>query len=193
MRTPYSTPTTAICRGYPRGVSRFASESETTVRRHPGNPSSLPSECRPNSATIWGGVTAAAPAATPFQPWRERPRLWPRARSQTRSDLVVAHATVNRWRGDDRGEVERSATHADRVPGTRSRHHTSTCSGRRKGVKAGWLDSDRRGSCRERGEHPALRPVPFPVPLAWCHVFGFASLRTGFAAAANLRPGPHPL
>jgi len=26
--------------------------------------------------------------------WRERPHLWPRARSQTRSDLVVAHATA---------------------------------------------------------------------------------------------------
>jgi hypothetical protein len=29
-----------------------------------------------------------------LQAWRERPRLWPRASSQTRSNLVVAHATV---------------------------------------------------------------------------------------------------
>ena len=28
--------------------------------------------------------------------WRERPQSWPRARSQTRSDLVVAHATFLR-------------------------------------------------------------------------------------------------
>ena len=34
--------------------------------------------------------------ARPLPAWRERPRPWPRARSQTRSDLVVAHATFLR-------------------------------------------------------------------------------------------------
>jgi hypothetical protein len=35
-------------------------------------------------------------AARPLPAWRERPQPWPRARSQTRSDLVVAHATFLR-------------------------------------------------------------------------------------------------
>ena len=69
-----------------------------------------------------------------------------------------------RWRGDNRGDGERSATHADRVLGTRSFQRTSTCSGRRKCVRAGWLESYRRGSSHERGNTPreALFPPPFP-------------------------------
>ena len=56
-----------------------------------------------------------------------------------------------RCRGDDRGDGERSATHADHVLGTRSLHRTSTCSGGQKSVRAGWLESDRRGTSQERG------------------------------------------
>ena len=37
------------------------------------------------------------------------------------------------------------------------------------------------------GEHPALGPVPFPVPPGEVSRLRFASLRTGFAAAPNLR------
>ena len=47
---------------------------------------------------------------------------------------------------------------------TRSRHRTSTCSGRRKRVKAGWLESDRRGSSHERGNTPRWALFPFLFP-----------------------------
>jgi hypothetical protein len=50
------------------------------------------------------------------------------------------------------------------VLGTRSRHRTFTCSGRRKGVKAGWLESDRRGSPPERGNTPRWALFPFLFP-----------------------------
>jgi hypothetical protein len=42
-----------------------------------------------------------------------------------------------------------------------------------------------RSDSAQEGEHPALGPVP----LARCHILGFASLRIGFAAAPNFRPG----
>jgi hypothetical protein len=55
---------------------------------------------------IWKSPTPAE-AGTP---WRERPLLWPRARSQTRSDLVVVHATVLRSSTlADRGELVRTS------------------------------------------------------------------------------------
>jgi hypothetical protein len=69
-----------------------------------------------------------------------------------------------RWRCDDRGDGERSATYADRVLGTRSLHRTSTCSGRRKCVRADWLESNRARFVSREGEHPARSPVPLPVP-----------------------------
>ena len=69
-----------------------------------------------------------------------------------------------RWRGNDRGDGERSATHADRVLGTRSLHRTSTCNGRQKSVKGDWLESDRRGTSQEGGNTSrwALFPSLFP-------------------------------
>jgi hypothetical protein len=50
------------------------------------------------------------------------------------------------------------------VLGTKSCHRTCTCNGRRKGVNAGWLESNRRRGASRKGEHPALGPVPLPVP-----------------------------
>jgi len=76
------------------------------------------------------------------------------------------------------------------------RQHTPTaCSGRELCIAHLLAPADRKREGRlarirsprnisREGEHPALGPVP----LARCHVFGFASLRTGFAAAPNLRP-----
>jgi len=69
------------------------------------------------------------------------------------------HLAARRWPWDG----ERSATHADRVFGTRSLRHTPTCSGRQKSVKTGWLESD-GAEHLGTGEHPALGPVPLPVP-----------------------------
>src|SRR4029450_3896438 len=58
---------------------------------------------------IWN----SPPPAEAETAWRERPLLWPRARSQTRSDLVVVHATVLRSSTlADRGELVRT----QRVP-----------------------------------------------------------------------------
>ena len=94
-----------------------------------------------------------------------------------------------RWRGDDRGDGEPSATCADRVLETRSLHRTSTCRGRQKSVSADWLESDQRGTSQEKGNTSRGALFPSLFPLARCHVFGFASLRIGFAAAPNLRPG----
>ena len=50
-------------------------------------------------------------------------------------------------------------------------------------MKAGWLESDRRGTSREKGEHPALGPVPLPVTPARC-LIARSSGKTGRAHVA---------
>jgi len=52
------------------------------------------SEMPSGSDRLVGQPARAGECDDTFLPWRERPRLWPRAWSQTRSNLVVAHATV---------------------------------------------------------------------------------------------------
>ena len=94
-----------------------------------------------------------------------------------------------RWRGDDRGDGERSAnTRRPRARDEKPPSHiylqrpTEKREGRLARLR---LAADISG----RGNTPRWALFPSLFPLARRHVFGFASLRTGFAAAPNLRPG----
>jgi hypothetical protein len=71
-----------------------------------------------------------------------------------------------RWRGNDRGDGERSAAHADRGLETRSLQHTSTWSGPTEKLRAGWLESDRRGCLQGQGNTPREALFPFLFPHA---------------------------
>src|SRR6476619_4526699 len=82
------------------------------------------------------------------------------------------------------------------------RQHTPTaCSGREVAIAHLLAAADREAESRLArnqigaghlggGGTPRVGPCSPPCsPWRGCHVFGFASLRTGFAAAPNLRPG----
>lgn len=98
--------------------------------------------------------------------WRERPLLWPRARSQTRSDLEVAHATFLRLSAS-------SSTARPQAAKTAARSLSSTTHTRCFSYGVVWRVNARglAGGSQmrheaSRGEHLARRRVPPLVPLA---------------------------
>jgi hypothetical protein len=162
---------------------------KTKEGRRSGNRAGPPQKCHQDLTVLWCSLCAAAEAMTPCTRGVSDlgcGRGHDRRRGQISWSLTPRSP---RWRGDDRDDGEPSATHADRVLGTRSLRRTSTCSGRQKSVMAGWRESDRRGTSWERGNTPRWALFPSLFPLARCHVFGFAILSPGFSAAPNLRPG----
>lgn len=72
-------------------LERAGRELHNRVRR-PMNTTQTPCAFADCSVGLWKSPCSTEAATA----WRERPLLWPRARSQTRPDPVVAHATVLR-------------------------------------------------------------------------------------------------
>jgi hypothetical protein len=133
------------------------SESETRVGRRSGNRDGLPPKCHRDLTVLSRSLYAAAKTMTPFKRGVSDlgcGRGHDRRRGQISWSLTPRSP---RWRGNDRGDGERSATHADRVVGTRSLHRTSTCSGRQKSVKAGWPNQIGAGRL-EGGGTPRVGP-----------------------------------
>ena len=91
-RIARSRPTAARMRGRSKAkrLERATREPHNRFRRpiEVDTDSGLVTGYIPRRSLGWSGSAEAETA------WRERPHLWPRARSQTRSDLVVAHATA---------------------------------------------------------------------------------------------------
>ena len=126
------------------------------------------SESYQDLTVVWRSIYAAAKATTPCKRGVSDPgcgREHDRRRGQISWSLTPRSA---RWRDDDLGGVERSATDADRMVGTRNRDRTSTCDGQPSGLNNDWCQSDRRSSSTKRGNTPrwALFPVLFPPRAA---------------------------
>jgi hypothetical protein len=88
----FSTPTTAFCRGSPRGVSHSNPDAGTIVKRRPRSHQVLCSDHGLDSSPPTSGSTALTRGANSLSAWRERPRPWPQARQTKRPFRVVAHA-----------------------------------------------------------------------------------------------------
>ena len=89
ISTRVSTPTTAVCRGSPRGVNRPDRNPETSAKRRTRDPSSLVSEL----GSKFSRRPRRTDGADALAAWRERPRPWPQAWQAKRPIRVVAHAT----------------------------------------------------------------------------------------------------
>jgi hypothetical protein len=89
----FSTPTTAFCRGSPRGVSHSNPDAGTTVKRRLRSHQVLCSDHGLASSPPTSGSTALTGCANSLSAWRERPRPWPQAWQTKRPFRVVAHAT----------------------------------------------------------------------------------------------------
>ena len=88
-----STPTTAFCRGSPRGVSHSNPDAGTAVKGWPRSHQVLCSDHGLDSSLPTSGSTALTRDANSLSAWRERPRPWPQAWQTKRPFRVVAHAT----------------------------------------------------------------------------------------------------
>ena len=110
---------------------------------------------------IWKSPTPAE-AETP---WRERPLPWPRARSQTRSDLVVAHATINlagavMTEAMASGRQHTPTACVDEKPPT----HIWLAAADGDGVKAGRLEIRSARVISREGNTPRWALFPFLFP-----------------------------
>jgi hypothetical protein len=72
-------PTTALCRGPPRGVSRSDPKAGTSVKRASRNPSTSLAGCTSNSPRLPPDLRCWHGSPTPLERWRERPHGWPQA------------------------------------------------------------------------------------------------------------------
>jgi hypothetical protein len=91
-RVARSRPTAARMRG------RSKAKRLERATREPHNRFRRPIEVDTDSGLVSGDIPRGSLGwlvqLRQRQSWRERPHRWPRARSQARSDLVVAHATA---------------------------------------------------------------------------------------------------
>ena len=87
------TPTTAFCRGSPRGVSHSNPDAGATVKRQPQSSSSSCSDHGPDPSPLPADRPPLTQGANTLSAWRERPRPWPQAWQAKRPFRVVAHAT----------------------------------------------------------------------------------------------------
>jgi hypothetical protein len=148
-----------------------------------GNGAGQPLKCRQDLIVLWRTLYAEPKAMTLSKRGVSDlgcGRGHERRRGQISWSLTPRSAW---WRGDHRGEVERSARHADRVLGTGSHNRTSTCSGRQKSVKAGWSNQLGAGGLR-RGGTPRVGPCS-PLCSPWRGVTSSVS--------RALEPGLPPL
>ena len=88
-----SAPTTAVCRGSPRGVSHSNPDAGNTVKRQPTSSSSSCSDQGSDSSPLPADRPRSYQGANTLSAWRERPRPWPQAWQAKRPFRVVAHAT----------------------------------------------------------------------------------------------------
>jgi hypothetical protein len=126
-RTPFNRPSVSTDNFAFRNCANHRSLSRPPSRRQPFPSWSLnqggkaPWKPRGSASEMSSGsdrlVTQSARSGEgddTLQPWRERPQPWPRARSQTRPDLVVAHATVLRLSASSPAAGPRAADTAAR-------------------------------------------------------------------------------
>jgi len=96
--------------------------------------------------------------------WRERPQPWPRARSQTRSDLVVAHATFLRLSASSPPPRPRAAKSAARSVSstTSTRYFSYSVIWRVNATTSSRVGQTKHGTSRGNTSRGRAFPLRFP-------------------------------